>query len=135
MEEGNEPFEDLGEEHKGIFFRARGWIWGRLGQGCVRVKGGVGRQGKQRMAPQVLFYQKPVVEELKKSSSISCLCGNLPWMNLWPILQGDPSSPPGFVKGSQGSTPFFQLSLSQAPTASLRGIPFLRPAAQHRDDI
>ena len=108
MKEGNEPFEDMGEEHKGFFFRARGWILGKAGQGQIRVKGVAGRQGKQRMGHQVLFQQKLELGELKKSSSISLLCGNLPGTTLWPVLQRGLSSLPGFVGGSQPPTPFSQ---------------------------
>lgn len=46
MKERNETFEDMGEEHKGFFFRARGWILGKAGQAQIRVKGVAGKTGK-----------------------------------------------------------------------------------------
>lgn len=82
------------------------------------MKGGAGRQGKQRMGHQVLLHRSSV--ELKKSSSTSSLCGNLPWTTLWPVIPRDLSSLLEFFGGPQALIP-----LSQTPTTHLIGIEFL----------
>ena len=66
MKEMKESFENLAEEHKGISFGARGWIWGKAGPVWIREKGGVSRRGKR--TPQVLLHQQPEVGEFKTST-------------------------------------------------------------------